>query len=308
MVAIVRDLVRRVLAVAGLLVSRDWARRRRPGVVHTAALVLLDLRFRVFVRTFADVETDFGFRVSGTTADLIERRLYVFGFWERDLSEWLSSTLRPGDVFLDVGANVGYFSMLASRAVGPTGRVIAFEAVPSVAERLEANLRNNGIENVEVHRTVVSDVPGLVEVFRGPPENSGESATHAATGFTSEGRVDATRLDDVPIDPARVRAIKIDVEGDEDRVLRGGMRLLDELHPGASVVAEVSPERLRAHGSTATELLDSVVALGFRAFEMPNDYTTLGSARSREGTDPEPLASPPTAQTDVLFVKCPHRR
>lgn len=312
MVEVLKDVARWALAVVGLLIPRDRARRLRPGPARTAALVLLDLRFRVFVRTFADVETAYGFRVSGSTADLIDRRLYVFGFWERDLSEWLRSSLRPGDTFLDVGANIGYFSLLAARAVGPTGRVIAFEPVPSVADRLEANLRRNGLDNVEVVRTVVSDVPGLVEVFRGPPGNSGESSTHAGVGFTSEGRVDSTRLDDLHhqlgIDPAAIRAIKIDVEGDEDRVLRGGMHLLDELHPGASVVAEVSPSRLRERGTTATELLESVTGLGFRAFEMPNDYTTLGSARTRPGAEPEPLTATPERQVDVLLVKCPRRR
>ena len=74
--------------------------------------------------------TRYGSRVSGDTQDLIQRHLYFFGNWEPHISAWIAATLRPGDGFVDVGANIGYYSLLASRAVGNRGYVVAVEAAP----------------------------------------------------------------------------------------------------------------------------------------------------------------------------------
>ncbi|MBA8804629.1 FkbM family methyltransferase [Nocardioides ginsengisegetis] len=299
-----REAARRTLAPLGLLLPLSWARSRPPGRLRAACLFLLDLRFRYFVRLFDEAETHYGFRVfGGSTADYIQRRLYVFGFWERDLSEWLKDQLRPGDVFLDVGANIGYFSLLASRVVGPTGNVLAFEAIPSVAQQLEVNLHRNNVGNVTVVRSVVSDVPGLVEVFRGPEDNSGASSTVPGAGFSSEGRVEGVRLDDQPIDASRVRGVKIDVEGDELRVLRGSARLLGEMPPGSWVVAEVSPQRLLERGSSSADLMGFMAGLGFSAWAMPNDYTTLGAARGGITQPLRPITEVLDRQQDVLFRK-----
>jgi hypothetical protein len=70
----------------------------------------------------------YGFRIEGDQRLIMPRCIYWFGTWEPPLSEWIRRALRPGDVFVDVGANVGYFTMLAARAVAPGGLVVAVEA------------------------------------------------------------------------------------------------------------------------------------------------------------------------------------
>lgn len=70
------------------------------------------------------------------TQDLIQRYLYLFGAWEPHLTGWLRRRLRPGDGFVDVGANIGVFSVLAARLVGESGRVVAIEASADVHRRL----------------------------------------------------------------------------------------------------------------------------------------------------------------------------
>lgn len=72
--------------------------------------------------------TRFGATFAVDTQDLIQRYLYLFGVWEPHMTRWLQRRLKPGDVFVDVGANIGYYSILASRLVGARGKVVAIEA------------------------------------------------------------------------------------------------------------------------------------------------------------------------------------
>lgn len=76
------------------------------------------------------VSARFGGRFTVTTSDIVQRYLYTFGAWEPHLSAWIACRLTPGDTFVDVGANIGYYTMLTSHLVGPTRHVAAIEPVP----------------------------------------------------------------------------------------------------------------------------------------------------------------------------------
>ena len=79
----------------------------------------------------------------GHTADLIQRYVYYFGVWEPTISQWFKGYVRPGDIVVDVGANIGWYTLLAAQRVGPEGQVVAIEASPTIAEHLRANLALN---------------------------------------------------------------------------------------------------------------------------------------------------------------------
>src|SRR5580765_7707639 len=83
-------------------------------------------------------------------ADSIGFHLYIDGIYEPAEIAWVLARLEPGDVFVDVGANIGVFTVMAAKRVGPTGRVIAFEPSPSVIRYLEENVRLNELTNVTV--------------------------------------------------------------------------------------------------------------------------------------------------------------
>ena len=100
----------------------------------------------------------------------------------------------------------------------------------------------------------------------------------------------------------RVRVIKIDVEGDELAVLRGLRPLLEQLPQGASVMVEVTPDRLLSRGETAASLFDYLVSLGFTASALENEYTA-GFYTRQAHVAPVQLSQPPEDQTDVVFVK-----
>jgi FkbM family methyltransferase len=287
---------------AAAVVSRvpPSAVRRTP-----AGQLVLNRALKRHPRPFRAARTAAGFTVDGDTADLIQRYLYVFGTWEPDISHWLTDHLRPGDVVVDIGANIGYFSLLAASRVGPTGRVLAFEPVPSIADLLADNVRRNDLP-VDVHRVVVGDVAGTTEIFKSAGSNIGRSGTAGGDGTVSEGRVPVVCAADA-IDKElwdRIRFIKIDVEGDERRVLRGLEPLLAALPADAAVFVEVTPADLEARGESADELMATMRNLGFAAFAVPNSYKAEQYARYTR-QHPTPLRETPRTQTDVIFVRQP---
>jgi FkbM family methyltransferase len=277
--------------------------RRLPPPVRGRVQLLMNRALKRRPRAFSAVPSVHGFTVDGHTADLIQRYLYVFGEWEPDITAWVRGHLRAGDVVVDIGANIGYVSLLAASLVGPTGAVIAFEPVPSIADLLEANARRNGL-TIDVRRQVVSDTPGSVEIFKSAGTNIGRSGTAGGVGTVSEGVVPAVTATDA-IDPElwpRIRLIKIDTEGDEQRALRGLGPVLDALAPGAAVLVEISPDDLAQRGGSAAEVLDSLRDKGFDAFSIRNSYAAADYARPVRET-PVPLSGVPRTQTDVVFVK-----
>jgi FkbM family methyltransferase len=187
-------------------------------------------------------------------------------YYEPDVSHTFVTTLREGDVVFDVGANLGYFTVLASVLVGRTGRVIAFEASAENVERLRRNLALNACENVTVVDKVAADREGEIEFFVNDAFDSGGLWTHEGPmpGVPDDRPPPVRRvLPATTVDAEwkrlslpRPKLIKIDVEGAEQRVLEGARELLTR-EPPAFIVAELhglglaklacSPDTLRGH-------------------------------------------------------------
>ncbi|HEY7640765.1 MAG TPA: FkbM family methyltransferase, partial [Steroidobacteraceae bacterium] len=166
-----------------------------------------------------------GLRIEGNTRDWIQRMLYYFGLWEPNLSAWLVSRLAPGDVFVDVGANVGYFTLLAARRVGPSGSVVAVEAMPAIYQHLLRHVRSNALANCRcVNEAAVGpDAQREVALFWGGAGNIGSSGMIASTDVAQPVRVPARPLREILTDDEcrRARVIKVDVEGVEAEAIRG---------------------------------------------------------------------------------------
>jgi len=96
-------------------------------------------------------KTKFGGRIAGNNLDIIQRYIYYFGVWEQNLSCFLNERLKEGDAFIDIGANIGYFTLQAAKLVGPSGKVIAIEVSPTIFKKLIANLQRNRVTNVETY-------------------------------------------------------------------------------------------------------------------------------------------------------------
>lgn len=143
------------------------------------------------------------------------------GFYRQDEAV-LQQLLRPGDYFVDVGANIGALTLVASNLVGASGRVFAIEAHPKTVEYLSANIRLNKVNNVQVIHAAVGDRHAEAHIT---DQRSDDQNSVSTEGF-GELRVPLRTLDSLLPD-MHVRVLKIDVEGFELFVLRGSSRILE---------------------------------------------------------------------------------
>lgn len=249
-------------------------------------------------------ETIFGGKFSGNTSDLIQRFIYYFGVWEPSLTHWLSKRLKPGDTFIDVGANIGYFSLLASSLVGEGGKVLSIEASPSIFGRLKDNLERNGARNVRALNVAVSNRGGKLSIYRAPMGNIGETSIFQGDGKEFECEVDAMPLENILAHEERknLGVVKIDVEGAEYLVLDGMRNLIHEC-ADLDVVVEINAHRLKEHGRTPADLFGLFESEGYKAYSIENSYDPLSYLSSARGSDPAPLRGGPTEQVDVIFTR-----
>lgn len=173
------------------------------------------------------------------------------------------SLLRPGMVAIDIGANIGMYALFASRAVGPAGRVLAFEPVPDLYGRLTANLGLSGALNVSPYQLAMSDRDGTAAFHIGTSESMGSLVRSQSAGTievrtaTLDGFLDGH-------DVHRVHVVKIDAEGAEARIVSGMRGLL--ARPDRPVLfVEHNYDALRAAGSSAEELFATLVGCGYQA-------------------------------------------
>jgi len=193
----------------------------------------------------------------------------ALGIHETVVAEWLVKNLRPGEVFLDLGANVGYYAILAAKFIGAEGLVIAVEADPEVAEMLAKNVEANHLNNnVRVVSGAVTDHTGIVRLGRAPA--SGWTGLYygepdewvEVTGFTVDDLVKTLQL-------SRVDAVKIDVEGAEARVLKGMRATM------TNCVRRLLIEVHRTHAGVEEEVLDILKDRAFAVKLLDKDGATM---------------------------------
>lgn len=224
-----------------------------------------------------DFQMGDGTRIRGEMREALVRRLYFDDVWEPGLVQLLERKLMPGDVFVDAGSNFGYMSMIASRCVGPDGKVIAIDASPTIFARLERTIADNGLTNVHCVNMAVSDTEKTLKVYLAAPANYGSTTviddptelTRRAAAFESE--IEARPLGQIVAgeDLARTAAIKIDVEGYEKEVLEGVLPSLDRLREDVAIIVELNRYMLNKAGHTGQSVLEPFRARGFRTFHLP---------------------------------------
>jgi FkbM family methyltransferase len=195
------------------------------------------------------------------------QKLMYFGLYDQAETALVTRTLRAGDVFLDIGANVGYYSLHASRLVGETGQVHAFEPIAANVQRLLETAQRNGIRNVRVNQAAVGEAAGTLELHLGGEElgNSGWASV-----VPSQRRPNMLTVPMLAIDPYVVennirfiRLVKLDVEGAEPEVIAGMSSLLaGENAP--DLLCEINPWLLERRGLDSTSITRPLAARGYR--------------------------------------------
>ncbi len=187
------------------------------------------------------------------------------GLYEPKTVRLVHRLLRSGMTFVDVGAHLGWYTMLAARAVGRTGHVYAFEPEPSNFDLLRHNVAVNGYGGcVTLVRKAICETPRRVSIFTSK-EDSAYSSMYATPGVGTESfEVEATSLDHFFSERAwpHVDLIKIDIEGAEGTALRG-MVELSRRTPDLKLIIEYIPALLAAAGDTPRRLFAGLEELGF---------------------------------------------
>jgi FkbM family methyltransferase len=212
--------------------------------------------------------------------DLQSEKDYWLGTYEPFLQDALVKLVKPGMVAYDVGANIGYLSLIFARKVGPTGRVISFEALPANVSRLMENVALNDLgEQVLVIPKAVADCSGKTIFWIAPSRAMGKisgSAGRTTTNYSESIQVETISIDEMifqqSLPPPQV--IKMDIEGGEVLALPGMKKTLVTHRP--LILIEV-------HGTPAAQVTwDSLVPAGYRLCWMKPGFPELPSIPSIE--------------------------
>ncbi|NJK36478.1 MAG: FkbM family methyltransferase [Oscillatoriales cyanobacterium RM2_1_1] len=195
------------------------------------------------------------------------------GTYEMPLQRALAQYLKPAGVFYDIGANVGFFTAIAAKLVGPAGQVYAFEPVPENAERIHQNIQLNQFRNVGVLEKAVSNTNGQGILLLA--DHCG-GATLATAGLPPDLRgkmtVDLVRIDDL-VSQARIKpptVVKVDVEGAEIEALEGMGQTLGQFQP--VVIYEVDDAELEAFQYKFRAVAEFLQTLNYQSIPLEAAY------------------------------------
>ncbi|MEQ9364044.1 MAG: FkbM family methyltransferase [Leptospirales bacterium] len=225
---------------------------------------------RVFHRNFTATPVH-GFRMFLNPDDrIITPYIMSYRSWEAEQTGQIVEHLRPGDTFVDAGANVGYYTLVAANLVGKTGRVFAFEPDPESYAILLKNIKLNGLTNVIAEQMALSNAPGALKLYLAK-ENKGDHHTIDRGDELPFVEVPAVTLDEYFRDDARgVDFIKIDTQGAEASILSGMQTLLDR-NAAMKIVMEFGPDSIRGFGFDPRVLLNSLRKRGYILYDINED-------------------------------------
>jgi FkbM family methyltransferase len=230
--------------------------------------------------------------------DAIAREVCFTGRYEPQETALVSTILSPGMTLVDVGANWGYFTLLAASLVGPTGRVLSLEPDPRLYAALTFNIKLNALATVTALPTAAAERRGVLTLagFDETQDNWGLSRLVDPTWVGAGGpRFDVAAdsldalLDEQEVD--RVDLVKIDVEGAETIALRGMRRGL-ERQRYRHVILELHPTILADLGDGARGVLDTLAGAGYRGWWIDHSPSTNRRVAYRRPTDPRRLLRP----------------
>jgi FkbM family methyltransferase len=244
-----------------LITSAEF-REKNPDFAHTNDRTVVIKEIAPGVRLFIDL--------SDHTIGLNILR----GHYEQEEIRFVRGLLKPGDSAIDAGGHIGFFTMQMAAAVGPEGRVYAFEPLEANADLLERSIVENGfVGRVRFQRAAVGAATGTATLtFPVETLNSGGAYLLRDGSVPLAGNLEQdvplVALDELDVRHP-VRFIKMDVEGAEPQVLRGAQRILRDDKP--VILSELHPIQLeRASGITAGQFLAQIVAFGYRAHRLEN--------------------------------------
>jgi len=241
------------------------------------------------------------------TRDLIQRYLIYFGIWEPHITNFVKMRLKQGGVFIDIGANIGYYSLITSKFCA---NVVAVEASPEIFYKLINNIKNNSISNIRSINIAVGNFVGKTSIYVATDKNIG-----ATTLFPERFSYDKDKIVEVIVDVApfdkillprdweEARLIKIDIEGAEYYVLKNILKNIDICRKDMEILVEISPDDIGKFDTTAESIIQEFYNKGYFAYIIQNSYDVDDYINHVHCSRPKRLTSVPVNQVDIIFSR-----
>jgi FkbM family methyltransferase len=212
-----------------------------------------------------------------------------FGSYAPLVTEAMRRYLKPGNVFFDVGANIGYLSAIAAGLVGTHGQVHCFEPVPEYYDRLQNFARLNPGHSIVPNSCAAGEAQGQCTIYvtREAGQNTMVPAYQSSFEITSTLEVPVVRLDSYISERGiqRVDLIKIDAEGFEFPALKGLQGYFEEFSHRPPIICEIAPRAYPLMGRKLPDLTDYMAEYGYRAFDLIDGSTPVDLASMEQVDD-----------------------
>lgn len=214
-------------------------------------------------------------RICADLDDWLQRQIFMYGVYrvEEKHRNFMLNRVRDGATILDVGAHIGYYTLLFAKRAGTRGRVYAFEPSTRTRDRLLHNISLNDLDNITTVGTAASDEAGIATINLAAGSNTGSTSLHFESGAVGTEQVETVPIDDFLEQHgiARIDLLKIDVEGHELHVLRGMRKTLKAPADTApELFVEVNENTLRSAGTPMEALFDELATAGYNAYRIIN--------------------------------------
>jgi len=217
-----------------------------------------------------------GIRIRLDLYDWLPQLMFVWGDIESDATGCFRRLLKPGMVFVDIGTNIGYYSLMASKLVGSNGKVFSFEPWSRNRAILEENIKLNDFSNITiVPKAVSNEENDSVKIYLPKDDNCGMPSLKKVTeeNYTDEFELTSTTTFQDFLNayhPGRVDVIKIDVEGSELNVLKGMSASLADPDFNPVILMELMKFSLVKFDATVKDVIDYLSGFGFKAYKIDN--------------------------------------
>lgn len=202
-------------------------------------------------------------------SQILEMHVYFQGYFEYHESKLIRRLLQPGDNFLDIGANIGWHTLLAANRVGNSGKVYAVEPVSTTFARLKKNVELNALANTTLIQTGLSSRPQKLNIYAREPQNCGANSLFGKQGDEVVETISLITADEMITRYGinNIKLCKIDVEGAEVDVITGMTATLRARHI-ANIMIELNPEALGRAGHTCVELIALLEENGYSLMDI----------------------------------------
>lgn len=236
---------------------------------------LKSLYYRIFFRTIPDVLIVNGMEMKVNKGDrFVSLDLLINGVYEKFETDLVKKEVKNGMNVIDAGANIGYFTLLLAKNVGPSGKVFAFEPDPDNFSILKENVEMNGFDNVVLVNKALSDSVGTTKLFLSKTNKGAHSILNFNKSKVSI-EVETTTIDEYfKKSKTKIDFIKMDVEGAEGKVFTGMRRFLKN-NRSLKLLTEFSVIGLKSSGIEPESYLESLSTEGFEVFNIEDQNGIL---------------------------------